>query len=130
MPLLKLWEMLAPAALLALGACSGAPQVPVQHPPADPHLELTDIRLPGNTQSWTRWQCDGGITLETRYADKNAQQLRIKYQGSEATLQRQPGRNPLIYENAILSFFTDGSAAVIGAPASDRIILGGCLTSH
>lgn len=126
MPLLKLWEMLAPAALLTLGACSGAPQMPEQYPPADAALGLPELHMPGNTQHWTRWQCDGGIILETRHADSSARQLRIKYQGSEATLERQPGRNPLIYENALLSFFTDGQAAVIGAPASDRIVLGGC----
>lgn len=126
MPILKLWEMLAPAALLTLGACSGAPQMPTQHPGADPALDLADIRVPGSAQQWTRWQCENGVALQTRHADSSARQLRIQYQGSEATLERQPGRNPLIYENAILAFFTDGESAVVGAPASDRIILGGC----
>lgn len=126
MPLLKLWEMLAPAALLTLGACSGAPQLPVQHPPADIQPDLPKTRLPGNDQTWTSWQCDNAIRIETRYATMNGQQIRLKYQGSEVTLERQPGDNPVIYENALLSFFSDGEHAVIGAPASDRVMLGGC----
>lgn len=126
MPLLKLWEMIAPAVLLTLGACSSTPQIPVQPPPAEKHLDLPDTRLPGNTQSWTSWTCDNAMRIETRYATQNGQQIRLKYQGSEVTLERQPGHNPIIYENALLSFFSDGEYAVIGSPASDRVMLGGC----
>lgn len=126
MPFLKLWELIAPAALITLGACSSAPQLPVQHPTAEAHLDLADIRLPGNDHSWTNWQCDNGFTIQTRYATVNGQQIRLQYQGSEVTLERQPSSNPLIYENAILAFFSDGEHAVIGAPSSDRVMLGGC----
>ena len=126
MPILKLWDLIAPAALITLGACTSAPQVPVQHPPAEVQLDLADIRLPGNDHSWTNWQCDGGVSVQTRYATVNGQQIRLQYQGSEVTLDRQPGHNPLVYENAILAFFSDGEYAVIGAPASDRVMVGGC----
>lgn len=85
--------MLAPAALLTLGACSSAPQLPVQHPPADIQPDLPKTRLPGNDQTWTSWQCDNAIRIETRYATMNGQQIRLKYQGSEVTLERQPGDN-------------------------------------
>lgn len=81
-------------------------------------------------QRWYHWQCDT-TTIQTRLNYTPPNTLSLRYQNQEYTLSRIAHQNRLIYENAVLAFYSDGKEALIGNSRSDKVLVGACqLRAH
>ncbi len=112
--------------LILLTACSKNTGQPMNHSTSIDIPAVKHIALPISAQKWTTWRCEDNSTLQTRYQNSERKQLKIRYQGQEQLLQRQPSSFPAVYENKNLSFFSDGKSAVIGQPRSAIVYQAGC----
>lgn len=95
-------------------------------PSTDKKTTRSAINSALDQSTWTTWRCKDGSTLKTRFKGHDRRLMELNYQGSRHVLIRQSNRDPLIYQDGRIAFFSEGQSAIIGQPESDLIYNSGC----